>query len=210
MKLISTALAFGLAAAGLTACGGPAANTNNAANMNTNRGANNANNGSTVGNAVNSVANTVSNAASALTTDSPDDFMKTAAHGGMAEVEMGKLAAQNAADPEVKKFGQQMVADHGKANTELKTLAGKKNVSLPADLGSHQSDLDELKGLSGADFDKAYVKAMVDDHETDVKEFESQANNSSDPDVKAFAAKTLPVLKRHLEAIQTINARINK
>lgn len=208
MKIISTA-AFALAIAGLIGCA-PAANTNNAANSGANRAANNANNGSTVGNAVNSVTNTVSNAAAAITTDSPDDFMKKSAQGGMAEVEMGKLAVQKATDPEVKKFGQMMVDDHGKANTELKSLAGNKSVTLPADLGSHQGHFDKLKILAGADFDKAYVSAMVDAHETDVEAFQSQADKSSDPDVKAFAAKTLPVLKKHLESIKTIDARINK
>lgn len=212
MKLFSKVLTFGVAAAFLTACGSPVANTNTASNANSNRAVvvNANNNGSTMGNAVNSVTNTVSNAAAAITTDSPDDFMQTAAHGGLAEVEMGKLAAQKAADPEVKKFGQQMVTDHGKANTELKALAGKKNVALPTDLGSHQGDLDDLKGLSGAEFDRAYVESMVSAHESDVKAFEAQANSSSDPEVKAFAAKTLPVLKKHLETIQSINARINK
>lgn len=210
MRTISILIASSLSILGMAACGGPVGNSNTAVVTNTNTNRSNSNvNGNTAGNTGDSVANTISNAAAALTTDSPADFMLTAAHGGMAEVEMGKLAAQKATDPEVKKFGQQMVTDHGKANTELKTLAGKKNVALPADLGPHQSDLDELKGLTGTDFDKAYVEAMVDDHEADVKAFESQANNSSDPDVKAFAAKTLQVLKKHLEAIRTIDARIN-
>jgi putative membrane protein len=210
MKNISIILVLALAVAGITGCG-PAANSNNAVLVNSNANRSNANsNGSTVGNAANSVGNTISNAVSSMTTDSPDDFMKEAAQGGMAEVELGKLAAQKAADPEVKKFGQMMVTDHGKANTELKTLAGKKNITLPADLGSHQSTLDRLKGLSGADFDKAYVSAMLDDHEADVKAFQSQADNSADADVKAFAAKTVPVLKKHLESIQKIDSRINQ
>lgn len=206
MKLISTALALSLAAAGLSGCGAPAANTNGVANGN--RGANNANNGSTVGNAVNSVANSISNAASAVTTDSPDDFMKAAAQGGMAEVEMSKLAAAKAADPEVKRFAQTMVDDHGKANDELKALAGKKNFTLPADLGTHQSDLDELKRLSGAEFDRTYVKLMLNDHQRDVEAFQEQADRSADAELKAFAAKTLPTLKKHLESIQTISDRI--
>lgn len=203
MKLISTALAFSLMVLGLAACGSTAVNVNTAGNA-----ANSAAN--TVVNAANTVANTVSNAVTSVTTAGPDDFMKAAAQGGMAEVEMGRLAASKAADPEVKKYGQMMVDDHSKANAELKTLAGKKNVTLPADLGSHQATVDKLKGLSGADFDKAYVSAMVDDHEEDVGEFQSQADKSADADVKAFAAKTLPVLKNHLETIRTIDARINK
>ncbi|MBV9217746.1 MAG: DUF4142 domain-containing protein [Acidobacteria bacterium] len=187
--------------AGLSACGGGVANTaSNAGNTVSNAASSAVN---TIGNAANSVANSVSSA----TTASPESFMKDAAQGGMAEVEMGKLAAQKATDPEVKKFGQMMVTDHTAANNELKGVAGKKNFALPADLGSHQSDLDKLKGLSGADFDKEYVEMMVSDHETDVSLFEKQSEYSTDPDVKAFAAKTLPTLKKHLDAIKAIQAK---
>lgn len=185
----------------LGGCGGTVS-VNNGNRVNSN--ANNSN-GSTIGNA----ANSISNAVSSITTASPQSFMSDAAQGGMAEVELGKLAAQKAKDPEVKKFGQMMVDDHSKANTELKDLAKTKNITLPADLGSHQSTLDKLKGLSGADFDKEYVEEMVDDHETDVSAFEKQANSGSDPEVKAFAAKTLPTLKKHLEAIKAIQAKMS-
>ena len=89
------------------------------------------------------------------------------------------------------------------------TLAATKKITLPADIGSsNKSTLDKLKGLSGADFDKEYVKDMVSDHETDVKAFEKQADNSTDPEVKAFAAKTLPVLKKHLDAIKAIQSKM--
>ena len=189
---------------GLVACGGSANNAN--ANTNTNRTYANApaNNGSTIGNAVNTVANAVSSA----TTSKPEDFMHDAAQGGMAEVEMGKLAATKAQSPEVKKFAQMMVEDHTRAGNELKALAATKKVTLPADIGSHKSTLDKLNGLKGADFDKDYVKAMVDDHESVVSAFEKQADNSTDPEVKAFAAKTLPVLKKHLDAIKAIQSKM--
>ncbi len=159
-------------------------------------------------NAANTVSNTVSNTAASLTTDSPQDFMQEAAHGGVAEVEMGKLAAANEQNAEVKSFGQMMAADHSKANAELKSLAAKKNVTLPTDPGPHQSTMEDLKGLKGAEFDRAYVDAMVEAHETDVAAFQRQADNSADPDIKAFAAKTLPVLKTHLERIKGIQAKL--
>ncbi|HTH51679.1 MAG TPA: DUF4142 domain-containing protein [Pyrinomonadaceae bacterium] len=183
----------------LIACGG---GTN--INVNANRSTNTANNsnGSTMGNAVNSVAN----AASSVMTPSPEDFVKDAAQGGMAEVEMGKLAASKAKDPEVKKFGQMMVTDHTAAGNELKALAGKKNMQLPADMGSHKDDVDDLS--KSTDFDKDYVDAMVDDHETDVKMFERFSQNGSDPELKAFAAKTLPTLQKHLDAIKAIQAKM--
>ena len=187
----------------LSACGGTT-------NININRAANTAGNAAnTVANTAANAANTVANTASSAMTASPDSFMKDAAQSGLAEVELGKLAAQKAKDPEVKKFGQMMVDDHGKANTELKTLAGSKNVTLPTDLGSHQSSVDDLKKVSGADFDRDYVDIMVDAHETDVAAFERQANNGTDAEVKAFAAKALPTLRKHLEAIKAIQAKVS-
>ena len=153
-------------------------------------------------------ANTVGNTVSSMTTDSPEDFLHEAAQGGMAEVDMGRLAQQKAQSPEVKKFGQMMVTDHSKANEELKGLATKKNIPLPADLGNHKSSIDKLNGLSGAEFDKAYVQMMVDDHEKDVEEFQKQADSSKDPEVKAFASKTVPTLKKHLDAINAIHAKM--
>lgn len=182
---------------------------NTVVNVNTGRAANTASNtANAVANAAVNAANTVANAVTGVGTDPAEDFLADAAQGGMAEVELGKLAAQKAGNPEVKKFGQMMVTDHSKANAEVKALAGKKNISLPTDLGSHKSDIDKMSKLSGADFDRQYVDDMVADHETDVAEFEKQAMSAKDPDVKAFAAKTLPTLKRHLETIKAIQAKM--
>lgn len=178
-------------------------------NVNTNT-AYNANRGnSTMGNAVNTVSNAISNAASAVTGNTDSDFMKEAAIGGMSEVELGRLASTKAANPEVKKFGQMMVADHSKANDELKALAAKKGVSLPTEPdSSHKSTFEDLSKRPGADFDKKYVEEMVDDHEEDVKAFEDKAKNASDPDVRAFAEKTLQVVRKHLDAIKAIQAKM--
>ncbi len=177
--------------------------------LNTNRLANSA--GNVMNRAENSaekVANSVANAINDVTTSSPKSFMDEAAQGGYAEVEMGRLAVQKAHDPEVKKFGQMMIDDHSKANEDLKKVAGSKKVSLPSDMGESKATFDKLKGLSGSDFDKAYVDAMVEDHESDVSAFQKQADNGSDPEVKAFAVRTLPVLKKHLEAIKAIKAKL--
>lgn len=200
-NLAYTIVAFGIFLT-LTGCT-TNTNTNNAAN--TNR----ANSNSTLGNAANSVANAVSNAASAVTGTTDSDFLKEAGLGGMAEVEMGKLASTKAANAEVKKFAQMMVTDHSKANEELKALASRKGVTIPAELdSSHKATLDGLRSQVGADFDTEYVEAMVDDHEKDVKAFEDKAKNATDPDIKAFAEKTLPVLKKHLEAIKAIQSKM--
>lgn len=141
--------------------------------------------------------------------DETKDFLTEAAQGGMAEVELGKMAVTKAASPDVKKFAQMMVDDHTKANTELKELAQKKGVQLPAETdSSHKSTMEDLRNLVGADFDKEYVEDMYDDHKHDVAEFEEQSESASDPDVKTFAAKTLPVLRKHLEAIEAIRSKM--
>ena len=138
-------------------------------------------------------------------------FTTSAAQGGMAEVKMGNLALAKAQSEEVKQFAQQMVADHTKANNDLKEVAAKKSVALPTDINDEQkSTMDKLAKLSGAEFDKEYVKAMVEDHEKDVKEFETQAKSGTDEDVKAFAARTLPTLQTHLSMIKGIKDRMMK
>lgn len=126
-------------------------------------------------------------------------FVKDAALGGMAEVELGKLATQKAASEAVKQFGQKMVDDHTKANDQLKEVASKENISIPDSLDSkHQSRIEKLSKLSGPDFDKAYIKDQVKDHKQDVSEFKNEANAGSDPNVKQFASNTLPILEQHL------------
>jgi len=98
-----------------------------------------------------------------------------------------------------------MVTDHSKANDELKALAHKLSITLPDSISSDESKTrDDLAKKSGADFDKAYVQDMVDDHKKDVKAFEDAAKNCKDSDLKAFANKTLPTLKMHLQVIEKI------
>src|SRR5690606_1380855 len=117
------------------------------------------------------------------------EFAAEAASAGMMEVELGRLAQQNASSQRVKNFGAMMVKDHGKANDELKQLASAKNIQLPsAPLEKHQKHIDNLKGKTGVEFDKDYMKMMVNDHEDDIKKFQDAANEVNDTDLKAFAA----------------------
>lgn len=151
-------------------------------------------------------------AMSANTSNVPDgDFMLEAASGGLMEVELGKYASTNAASARVKQFGRMMVTDHTKANTKLKAIAGKKDVTLPtAPTGEQQTHVTDLTAKKGADFDKDYVDMMVEDHKEDVSKFEDEAKNGKDPEVKAFASATLPVLQKHLKSIQAIQAIMKK
>ena len=130
-------------------------------------------------------------------------FVKKAAEGGLAEVQLGDLAKQKASSDQVKQFADRMVTDHGKANDELKTLAQSKNISLPSSLSAKDQALkDRLSKLSGEQFDRVYMHAMVKDHTKDVNEFRRESQGAKDPDVKAFAAKTLPTLEDHLKLAQ--------
>lgn len=136
-------------------------------------------------------------------------FMNDAAPGGMAEVELGRMAMKQAASPKVKAFAERMIADHSKAGEELKALAQQKKVMLPQEIApTHKEVMGKLSKLSGAEFDKEYVKAMVADHEKDVTAFEAEAKGAVDSDVKAFAEKTLPTLKMHLQMIRDIDAKM--
>jgi putative membrane protein len=130
-------------------------------------------------------------------------FTTNAVQGGLAEVELGRLATQRAGDTSVREFGARMVADHSRANTELKSIAGQKGIQLPTEMNSEQkSEVDKLSKMSGAEFDKEYMSAMLKDHETDVKDFDTQSKEGNDPEIKAFAGKTLPTLQQHLKMAQ--------
>ena len=133
-------------------------------------------------------------------------FVIGAASGGTTEVVLGNLAKQKAVDKRIKNFGEMMVKDHSKLNVKLQALAKAKNIQLPiTPLIADQNTIDALKRKTGKDFDKAYVNDMIRDHQTDIKQFEIAAKNCQDPDIKAFARKTLTTLRNHLDAIKTIN-----
>jgi len=132
-------------------------------------------------------------------------FIAEAASGGQMEVELGRMAADKASSDRVKQFGQRMVDDHAKANDELKDLAGKKAVTLPAKVSDKQrKTIDRLARLKGAEFDHAYMQMMLQDHVEDVGKFRKESQSAKDPDVKAFAAKTLPTLEEHLQMAKDI------
>jgi putative membrane protein len=138
-------------------------------------------------------------------------FVKEAAMGGLAEVELGRLATQKAQSSEVKQFGQRMVDDHSKANDQLKPIAQRENVPVPTQLtGKEKTLYDRLSKLSGAQFDRAYMRAMVDDHRKDVAAFRRESTGGKDMDVKMFASQTLPTLEDHLKMAQTTAAAVTR
>ena len=138
-------------------------------------------------------------------------FIKKAAQGGLAEVELGKLATEKAASPEVKQFGQRMVDDHGKANDQLKQVASQKGITVPEKLNAKDAATKaRLEKLSGKAFDRAYMQDMVADHTKDVSEFRTESKSAKDPDVKSFASQTLPTLKDHLKEAKSIAPKRTK
>ncbi|MCU1257916.1 MAG: outer membrane protein [Bryobacterales bacterium] len=141
---------------------------------------------------------------------SPDaHFVAEAASGGMAEVELGKLATQKASDQRVKQFGQKMVDDHSKANDELKEIAAKENIPIPSTMNAKdKATVDKLSALSGPAFDRAYMKDMVADHKKDVAAFQKEANTGKDEAIKGFASKTLPILQEHLKLAEDIQPKV--
>lgn len=137
-------------------------------------------------------------------------FVRKAAAGGLAEVELGKLAAERASSQDVKQFGQRMVDDHTKANDQLKQVASEEGVKLPDKMNAKdKATKDRLEKLSGKQFDRAYMRDMVTDHTKDVREFRTESKTAKDPAVKDFAQQTLPTLEDHLKQAKTIAPQVS-
>lgn len=137
------------------------------------------------------------------------EFAVKAADGGMMEVELGKLAAANAASQVVKDFGKMMVKDHSAAGEELKTLAANKNIALPARLSDEKlKKVEDFRKKSGAEFDKDYMSFMVEDHKEDIEKFSEAAEEALDPDLKNWAAGKVPTLKKHLEHAEMVHNKL--
>jgi len=153
----------------------------------------------------NSTATSSSASGTAAQTSSDKMFVKRAAEGGLAEVELGKLATEKASSDDVKKFGQRMVDDHTKANDQLKQVAAQENITLPTEPSAKdKATKDRLEKLSGAEFDRAYMKDMVTDHQKDVADFARESKTGQNAAVKNFAEQTLPTLRSHLKEAEKI------
>ncbi|MBK1658880.1 DUF4142 domain-containing protein [Paracraurococcus ruber] len=135
-------------------------------------------------------------------------FMTEATRDGLAEVAMARLAEKYGRSPAVKRFARHMIEDHGRANQEMLALARRKDITPPETMGvAHQQTHDRLANLRGAAFDRAYVRTMLEDHQDDVREFQAQVRDGTDPEVKAFAERYLPVLQEHAQQAQRLARR---
>jgi putative membrane protein len=168
--------------------------------------------------------------------DSEKDFINHQLADGSAEVELGKMASERAANPDVKRFAQMMVQDHTSAGNELKAVASKYGIQpAPALDDKHQDLMNRLSKLRGAEFDREYISAMVDDHENAVDSLESrvdstaslkdratnkdsansqvvpeQTDNAPAAAVNAWAAKVLPTVQHHLSEAKTLDDKLDK
>lgn len=177
-------------------------NTNSAGN------ANNTNTTTTNANTMNANANNSNGASSSTATavsESDKHFVTEAAKGGMMEVELGRLATERGESAAVKQFGQRMVDDHTRANNELKQIASSKGVTLSTEMDAEGKEImARLSKLKNEEFDRAYMEDMVKDHTKDVSDFQREASEGADKDVKGYASKTLPTLQEHLRMAQSI------
>jgi putative membrane protein len=139
------------------------------------------------------------------------EFAVAAADGGMLEVQLGQLAQTNGTSSKVKEFGKSMIQDHSKANDELKALAQQKNITLPQKLSDkNQKKYNDLSEKRGTEFDKAYTKFMVDDHEDDIDEFKKEAEKGDDAEIKSWASGKVTTLEHHLEMAKEAKDVVHK
>jgi putative membrane protein len=135
-----------------------------------------------------------------------DDFVRFAVAGNMAEVELSQVAADHAASGPVRDFAHRMIADHDRAGKEIKAIADKRQFPVPTALDGQHSELKQkLLSLKGADFDRAFMDAMVDDHKKTVVAFRDEAEHGQDGEIKAYAARTLPTIEAHLKMAEQID-----
>jgi putative membrane protein len=135
---------------------------------------------------------------------SDQDFFKKAAESNLAEIQIGQLAQQKASSDDVKQLAQKLVTDHQANMQQLQQLAQKKGVTLPDKPDSkHAAMLAKMQNMSGADFDKAFTKSQVKDHQKNIDLFSRQASQAKDPDVKSYASQTVDSLHQHLDSARS-------
>jgi putative membrane protein len=153
----------------------------------------------------NAVSQATMGSGTSASSSSPGDqkFAMKAMEGGMAEVQLGKLAQQKASASDVKQFGEQMVTDHTKLNDQMQQLAPALGVTPPTQLSAKDQALQQkLENLSGDQFDKEYLKAMVSDHKKDLSEFRKEAGTTQNPQLKDAAQQGATVIQSHLRMVE--------
>jgi putative membrane protein len=151
------------------------------------------------------VAQPSNGSVSTLPSKSDADFLVSAAAGGSLEVRLGHLAQTHSSNQYVKAFGAMMVKDHGAGSIKIKSLAKDKKLTLPHSISDEQKkDMENLQKKNGTEFDHAYIRLMVADHKDDIREFQNEAKNGTDPQIAAFAGNSLSMLQKHLHAADSL------
>lgn len=202
-KILFMSAVLGLATLSFGGCA-TSSNNGNRAVLNTNT--NTVKTNSTVNTTVNS---NVSSNANKTVSSADQEFLDKALQGGMKEVQMSGIATEKGQSAEVKAFAQKMINEHSRANNDLRDLAKRIGATpIGGTSVEQQKEMDELRKLSDAAFDKQYVKAMVADHEKDVAVFQKQSQGGANTDLKKFATETLPTLKMHLQMVKELQAKL--
>jgi putative membrane protein len=142
-------------------------------------------------------------------TGTSNEFVSKATIGGMTEVELGKIAQKNGSSNDVKEYGKMLEKDHAAANEKLRSIASAENISVPSSMDNeHTMHVSDMGSRSGADFDKAFIAMMLDDHEKDIAEFKKAAESNSNQKIKDFASQTLPTLQKHLDKARSIKSKM--
>jgi putative membrane protein len=137
--------------------------------------------------------------------DTDKSFVEAALKGGMAEVELGQLAAKKGNSADVKAFGQRMATDHTRLGDKMKVVASEVGVTPPSMTTPSDIALKaELEVLSGDAFDNAYIKAMLKDHEEDLTDFKKEVSDGTSPAVKSAARQGEIVISHHLTMIKQL------
>lgn len=133
------------------------------------------------------------------------DFLREAGMGGRAEIEMGRLAMKNAADPAIQEFGRWMVTDHTAIDEALSRLAARLGVP-PAEAidRSDQATKERLQALSGAAFDREYIQLQVKDHQQAIALFEHEVRAGEEPVLKAVVQRAIPMIRQHLDEAEEL------
>jgi putative membrane protein len=143
--------------------------------------------------------------------DKPGDFLGSAIQDGRAEIQSCQLALRTSSDTSVQAFAKRMIADHKSLDARIESLAQRKGYSLPSGISITQKATQAaLEPLTGHTFDKVFMDHNVSDHKDDVKRFSEQAQQGSDPDVRALAASAVPVLREHLKLAEQTRAKVSR
>jgi putative membrane protein len=138
-------------------------------------------------------------------------FVREGAIGGLAEVELGKLAEQQASNRSVKEFAQRMIRDHGAANEKLAAAAKADRIALPDNLDQeHQALRTRLGQSRGTQFDQAYLQAQVIDHQKTAQLLQYEVGSGENAELKQLASDLLPVVLDHLRTAKAIAAELYK